>query len=453
MQLFSAHIEGWVSVADVFICLYKDFEYSFWLDREFHQSERFSVIGASTEARELGADALTWLADHLAGLPVNSTDTSGANLPFDWRPGVVGQFDYEFGVHAVLGPTAVESGQTLARLQFVDRAIVFDHDAKRMHFVGLFDNKASFDSWYHAALLRLALVGGELGGYLIDNDREGVFEDVVLRKSRSEYLEMISEAKSAIARGDFYQVCLTNQVSMSHNLDPLAVFLRLRRQNPAPYSSYLKFGDLAIVSSSPEQFLQVTAGGKATSRPIKGTRARVGDSDEDQAIALELGANEKERAENLMIVDLMRNDLGRVCQVGSIEVPRLFEVESYATVHQLVSTISGQLTSDNHAIDAFTACFPAGSMTGAPKHAAMRKIRSIEGGPRGVYSGAIGYIGADGSADFGMVIRTLVFEGDQLTLGVGGGITIDSDSSSEFEEIEIKARALLSAIGAPEPWR
>lgn len=449
MQLFSADIHGWVSVADVFICLYKDFENSFWLDRETHPTEPFSVIGASTESRELGADALDWLAEHLNGYPADAFGDLAASLPFSWRPGVVGQFDYEFGVQSVLGG---HSTATLARFQFVDRAIVFDHEARRMYFIGLFDDQASFDSWYHAALLRLALVGGGLGGYLMDNDQVGQFSEVSLRRTRDEYLSMIDEAKAAIARGDFYQICLTNQVSMRHNLDPLAVFLRLREQNPSPYSTYLRFGDLAVVSSSPEQFLQISRDGVVTSRPIKGTRPRSQDPEADAASAAELAANTKERAENLMIVDLMRNDLGRVCQVGSVDVPKLFEVETYATVHQLVSTITGRLNQDSHAIDAILACFPAGSMTGAPKHSAMTKIKALEGGPRGVYSGAIGYLGADGSADFGMVIRTLVFVGDRLEIGVGGGITIDSDPAAEFEEIRIKAGALLAAIGAKDPW-
>jgi anthranilate/para-aminobenzoate synthase component I len=209
----------------------------------------------------------------------------------------------------------------------------------------------------------------------------------------------------------------------------------------------LKIGDLEIVSSSPEQFLKVSNSGKVSSKPIKGTRARSSDLAEDARIASELASNEKERAENLMIVDLMRNDLGRVCAADSIAVEKLFEVESYATVHQLVSTVSGVLKSGESATSAIAACFPGGSMTGAPKIRAVEILEELEGAPRGIYSGAFGYLGFDGSADFGMTIRTLVFEGNHATLGVGGGITIDSDPQSEFEETMLKAQALLKAIG------
>jgi anthranilate/para-aminobenzoate synthase component I len=221
----------------------------------------------------------------------------------------------------------------------------------------------------------------------------------------------------------------------------------LRESNPAPYGGYLKFEGLEIVSSSPEQFLKVSASGKVSSKPIKGTRPRSKDQAEDAQIANELVNNEKERAENLMIVDLMRNDLGRVCEADSIAVEKLFQIESYATVHQLVSTVTGQLRADQNATTAMAACFPGGSMTGAPKIRAVEILRELEAAPRDIYSGAFGYLGFDGSADFGMTIRTLVFEGDSASLGVGGGITIDSDPDSEFEETMLKSKALLRALG------
>ena len=221
----------------------------------------------------------------------------------------------------------------------------------------------------------------------------------------------------------------------------------MRESNPAPYGGYLKLGGLEIVSSSPEQFLKVSASGKVSSKPIKGTRPRSKDPAEDAQIANELVSNEKERAENLMIVDLMRNDLGRVCEADSIVVEKLFDIESYATVHQLVSTVTGQLRAGQNATTALAACFPGGSMTGAPKIRAVEILRELEAAPRDIYSGAFGYLGFDGSADFGMTIRTLVFEGDSASLGVGGGITIDSDPESEFEETMLKSKALLRALG------
>jgi anthranilate/para-aminobenzoate synthase component I len=240
---------------------------------------------------------------------------------------------------------------------------------------------------------------------------------------------------------------LTNQILIEHDADPLKTFLTLREQNPAPYGSYIKIGQREIVSSSPEQFLKVTTEGKISSKPIKGTRPRSLVPVEDELLAKELRENQKEQAENLMIVDLMRNDLGRVCEPGSVVVDKLFDVESYATVHQLVSTVSGTLQQGQNAVTALKACFPAGSMTGAPKIRAMEILEELEAGPRGPYSGAIGYLGFDGSADLGMTIRTLVFEGSLASLGVGGGITIDSSPDQELQETMLKADALLRTLG------
>jgi anthranilate/para-aminobenzoate synthase component I len=223
--------------------------------------------------------------------------------------------------------------------------------------------------------------------------------------------------------------------------------LTLRQQNPAPYGSFIKVGSREIVSSSPEQFLKLTAAGKISSKPIKGTRPRSAVPVEDELLAKGLRENQKEQAENLMIVDLMRNDLGRICEPGSVVVDKLFDIESYATVHQLVSTVTGTLQPDKNAVSALEACFPAGSMTGAPKIRAIGILTELEDGPRGVYSGAIGYLGFDGSVDLGMTIRTLVFEGKFASLGVGGGITIDSNPEQELQETMLKAEALLRTLG------
>jgi aminodeoxychorismate synthase component I len=315
-----------------------------------------------------------------------------------------------------------------------------------MYFIGLFETREEFVNWYRAALLRLTLVGGELASYK-QKTKEPKVVSSKPRHSKERYLELIQQAKEHIKTGDVFQLCLTNQIFIEHDADALKTFLALRESNPAPYGGYLKFKGLEIVSSSPEQFLKVSASGKVSSKPIKGTRPRSKDQAEDAQIANELVNNEKERAENLMIVDLMRNDLGRVCEADSIAVEKLFQIESYATVHQLVSTVTGQLRADQNATTAMAACFPGGSMTGAPKIRAVEILRELEAAPRDIYSGAFGYLGFDGSAEFGMTIRTLVFEGDSASLGVGGGITIDSDPESEFEETMLKSKALLRALG------
>jgi anthranilate/para-aminobenzoate synthase component I len=265
-------------------------------------------------------------------------------------------------------------------------------------------------------------------------------------------LGRISAAIENIQLGNVYQLCLTNEISLETDADPLAVFLGMRHQTRAPYSAFLRIESVTLVSASPELFLKVSASGGLLTKPIKGTRARSGDAETDQMIARELQTNEKERAENLMIVDLMRNDFARVAKPDSVSVDGLFQVESYQTVHQLVSTVSAQLAPEFDAFDAIAATFPGGSMTGAPKPMAIKLIRRLEAGQRGVYSGVFGWIASTGTTELAMTIRTIVFQAGTAKIGVGGGITLDSDPEAEFEEIRLKASALLSALSAVDPW-
>ena len=433
MRLFSAPLRGWVSPADAFIVYFSEEPNAFWLDRETHPSEPFSVIGASSRSERVDSESFDWLSEQLAEM--SSSDASISDLPFSFRPGLVGLVDYESHAH----------------FMHIDRAVVFDHAARRLFFIGLFERQDEFDLWHHSALLRLGLVAGQVASYQMLRSG-GSVTDVSVQHNESEYLSMIQSAQGHIAAGDVYQICLTNQIRMKHSLDALNVFLKLRVSNPAPYAAYLRIGALEMVSTSPEMFLRADSNGGLSTMPIKGTRPRDEDPEVDRAAAEELGQNLKERAENLMIVDLMRNDLGRVSEPGSVAVSKLFEVQSYATVHQLVSTVESKLRSGETAVTALWSAFPGGSMTGAPKIRAMKIIGELEGGSRGAYSGALGYFGFDGSAEFAMTIRSIIFEGDRLSIGVGGGITSDSEPKAEFEEIKLKARALLQALEAPDPW-
>jgi aminodeoxychorismate synthase component I len=430
MRLFAKSLESWLHPSDAFVLLFGSHEYAFWLDRETHQSERYSVIGgANSEFKHSGRENLAQAVSQLA-------TENDLQLPFAFRPGLVGALGFESSHDA---------------LMLIDRAIVFDHDSRMLWFVGAFENQDDFQHWTSAALLRFALVGGQQAQYR-DLYAGGEVWRPELRHDSEAYLALIAKAQEHISVGDVYQLCLTNQIEITTNVDPLMTFLRLREQNPAPYASFFRVAKRSIVSASPEQFLHATAEGSISSKPIKGTRRRGANPEEDAQIAGELADNEKERAENLMIVDLMRNDLGRVCEVGSVEVPKLFEVETYATVHQLVSTVVGRLSPKASVFDAVEAAFPGGSMTGAPKARAIEIIQGLESGERGIYSGALGYISANGAADLGMTIRTLVFEGERVSIGVGGGITIDSEPMAELEETKLKAKALLRALGADDPW-
>jgi para-aminobenzoate synthetase len=267
-----------------------------------------------------------------------------------------------------------------------------------------------------------------------------------LRHNRSAYIDRIQLAMNEIRAGESYEVCLTNTLTLDAGLDAFRLYRILRRINQAPHAAFLKLGDLTVVSSSPERFLRVDRSGRVQAKPIKGTVRRAVDPAEDAALAAWLRADEKSRAENLMIVDLLRNDIGRVCEAGSVRVPRLMEIESYATVHQLVSTVEGQLPDQVHVIDCIKSCFPGGSMVGAPKIRTMQIIDRLEGEARGIYSGAIGYIGVDGATDLSIVIRTIVATDDRLSIGVGGAIVALSDPDEEFEETMLKARSLLHAI-------
>jgi len=262
------------------------------------------------------------------------------------------------------------------------------------------------------------------------------------------YAHTVEAARQEILRGEIYQACLTQRLEVPCREDPWMVYRRLRHLNPAPFAAFLELPELVVLSSSPERFLRLEADGRVEARPIKGTRPAGTTPDEERAHHLALAGSEKDRAENVMIVDLYRNDLGRVCETGSVAVPELFAVERYATVHQMVSTVTGRLARGRDALDLVHAAFPPGSMTGAPKIAAMRILARLEPVRRGVYAGALGYLDARGGMDLSVVIRTVVLTGGRALVHAGGGVVADSDPMAEYRESMDKARALLWALGA-----
>jgi len=331
-----------------------------------------------------------------------------------------------------------------ARFLRVDRSITFDHSARRLRVTG----DAEWRDEVAAAAAAAADGGGREGASEpVDQRAAGARPEVSWRHDDTDYLGMIAACQAAIRRGDAYQLCLTNTATVAPAPDPWQVYLRLRATSRTHHAGYVSLGGVTLVSASPERFVELSSDGVISSSPIKGTRRRDPDPEVDAALAAELVVDEKERAENLMIVDLVRNDLSRIAVLGSVRVTRLLEVESYAQVHQLVSTVEARLLSGLSAKEAVDALFPAGSMTGAPKSSALRILAQLEGGPRGIYSGAFGLIRADGSADLAMVIRSIVVEGSIATVGAGGGITALSRPRAEVDEVHLKAAPLLAALG------
>ena len=336
-----------------------------------------------------------------------------------------------------------------ALLMLANRVVVVDHARRHTLLLALCDreDEASAERWLADAETVVCEV---LGGGTISDPTSRVPSETSVSfscgRGRAQYLADIARCQAALAAGESYEICLTDQIHTDASPDPFATYRLLRRHNPAPFAAYLKLGESTVLSSSPERFLSVDRDRRVQARPIKGTAARSDDPLLDAAARAGLVREEKTFAEHLMIVDLLRNDLGRVCVPGSVRVPELMVPESYATVHQLISNVTGVLGASRTPVDCVRACFPGGSMTGAPKLRTMEIIDDVEREARGVYSGALGYFGLDGSVDLSIVIRTVVLRPGAATIGAGGAIVMQSDPEEEFEEMLLKARAPMAAI-------
>lgn len=420
MPLHVESMRAWTSIPDTFVAFFANMPNCFWLDRTHHPTSGFSVIGSG--------------APTSLEISVSSYDFEPA---FSFRPYLVGVLHYL-------------ENELQGQFLRVDRAIVYEHATKTMHFVADCDSRAEFDAWHHAALLRLALLGGNAASYELENPA-ATAALLTPDDKLGDYLAKIGKAQEHISAGDVYQLCLTTRLRGQYTGDPLSYFLRLRKSHPAPYAAFIKIGGTSFASISPERLIEVH-GSRVLSSPIKGTARRSSDPQEDTELLTRLAADPKERAENLMIVDLIRNDLSVACKPETVLVESLLAVKSFSTVHQLVSDVSAELQEDKTGFDALAALFPGGSMTGAPKSSAMQIISELESSPRGPYSGGIGWIGKDGSMDLGMVIRTAVFSSGEVSIGIGGGITSDSIAESEHEEIRLKAHALVSELSATVAW-
>ncbi|NAZ88289.1 aminodeoxychorismate synthase component I, partial [Kineococcus indalonis] len=376
-------------------------------------------------------------------------------LPFDLAGGWVGYLGYE--VRAECGsPTTRTADTPDAAWLFTDRFAAVDHEAGRTHLVALVrtgagaaagaeeDARAWLERTEHA-LADLPGAPARPEGAAVPPLPEEVVAPL-LDRTREEYEAAVEACREALRAGESYEVCLTARASTDAAVDPLTAHRRLRRANPAPYAALLRLPGVDVVSASPERFLRVDRDGWAEARPVKGTARRGTGPAEDGLLREGLARDPKTRAENLMIVDLLRNDLGRVCAVGSVSVPSLMAVETYATAHQLVSTVRGRLRPGVGALDAVRSCFPPGSMTGAPKLRTTEVVDALERRARGVYSGALGYLSLTGAADLSVVIRTLVRAGGRWSAGAGGAVVLGSDPAAEFDEMVLKAGASLRAL-------
>jgi para-aminobenzoate synthetase component 1 len=362
-----------------------------------------------------------------------------AALPF--CGGAIGYFGYDLGRRLERLPVVAAADVPMPDLAVgvYDWAVVVDHEARRTWLVGLGRDPRTFERWRElVARLESARPVRPASPFRVLSRATSNF-------SRSQYAAAFESVQRHIRDGDCYQVNLTQRFKARAEGDAWHAYLRLREINPAPFAAYLDLPDGKVLSSSPELFLRVT-GDRVATKPIKGTRPRSGDRARDQALADELRASPKDRAENVMIVDLLRNDLGKSCVPGSIRVSKLFDIESFASVHHLVSTVEGELAPGKHALDLLEGCFPGGSITGAPKLRAMQIIEELEPQRRGVYCGCIGYVGYDGNLDLNIAIRTLVQHGDSIYAWAGGGVVADSDVDAEYQESLDKAAAMLAVL-------
>jgi para-aminobenzoate synthetase len=463
LTLVVERVDRLYDTESAFVHLYGGAPDAFWLDSSMVADERsrFSFMGAAggplsavlrydVERRQVVVRHGTTteahdetIFDHLRR-ELRRMRHLADDLPFDLNCGFVGYFGYELKADCE-GDAAHRSPLPDAAFVFADRLIAFDHVAETTYVLCLVTPSYEVEGrrWVRDTRRRLDDLPP-----LPNPPRTQRRESVEFRLSRSyeQYIQDIRRCQEHLVEGETYEVCLTNRLTTDATPDPLATYRILRHVNPAPFSAFLRFGDAAVLSSSPERFLRVGRDRWVEAKPIKGTVRRGSTPAEDLELSEGLRTSEKNQAENLMITDLLRNDLGLVCEIGTVQVPRLMAIESFETVHQLVSTVSGRLREDLSPADCIRACFPGGSMTGAPKKRTMQIIDELEQQPRGVYSGAIGYLGLSGGSDLNIVIRTIVIDGESCSIGAGGAIVMQSDPDDEFQEMLLKAEALVKAI-------
>lgn len=420
---------------------------------------RYSFIGHAPFGEFVVEDGhASWNGERLDGMPLThlrrildryrlEPESNGPPL----RSGCIGHISYEFGhtLERLAAPEPVEPKCSDLRLGFYDLICAFDRKKRRSWLYS-----SGFPETEPAA--RVARAEDRMGAALeiLATARPETEPTIPVSSWTSNftpggYQAAVERVRDYIRSGDIYQANLTQrfQTDLPEGFDPWAFYRTLRRCNPAPFAAYLSDGPVVFASSSPERFLSLRAD-VVEARPIKGTCRRAADPDMDRSLAAALLASEKDRAENVMIVDLLRNDISRVCAPGSVEVPQLCGLESYASVHHLTSVVRGRMRQGLGAIDLIEVSFPGGSVTGAPKIRAMNIITELEKVARGLYCGSIGYIGFDGAMDLSIAIRTAVIGAGRAVVQAGGGITLLSEAGAEYGESLTKADSLFTAFAA-----
>ena len=420
-----------------------------WLDSAYPYSQqgRYDILAADPVITLETKAYQTTVVDHGA-MTVSDDDpfyllqkylgpkqTSSSGLPFNG--GAIGYFSYDLGRRIEKLPVLAVDSEAISDMAIgiYHWAVVVDHQLK--------------ESWLVHQDIHTSVISDLLKLFSVAANREllpfTVLAEPELNFTKQQYAQAFDRIKDYMLEGDCYQVNLTQRFVSPCQGDPWTAYCQLRKLNAAPFSAYLNIPDVQILSSSPERFLQVKDQWVET-KPIKGTRRRHAESDADQAQIKDLQTSPKDRAENVMIVDLLRNDIGKSCEPGTVRVPEIFAIETYATVHHLVSTVIGQLSPNKTAIDILRSCFPGGSITGAPKIRSMEIIEELEPNRRGIYCGSVAYIGFNGNMDSNIAIRTLVHNQGEIRFWAGGGIVRDSVMEDEYQECFDKAAALLRLL-------
>jgi len=429
-----------------------DLPWAVFLDSGRHHpaQSRYDILSAQPHIRLVTRGALTEI--YHDGIELSRDDPfallrralaidpgCGGTLPF--CGGAIGYFGYDLARRIERLPAVAEDAEGIPDMAvgIYDWAVIVDHLERRSWLVGQGRDPETDLKW--TGLVRQFSVPSP------ERSRAPfrIHTPITSNLPHEAYARAFRRIRGYIHDGDCYQVNLAQRFCAGAGGDPWLAYQRLRIINPAPFSAYLNTPYAQVLSASPERFLKV-AGGRVETKPIKGTRPRAGHARLDAELVEALAVSAKDRAENLMIVDLLRNDLSKSCALGSVKVPRLFEVESFATVHHLVSTVTGDLRPDRDALDLLRGCFPGGSITGAPKLRAMQIIEELEPNRRGVYCGAIGYAGFDGGMDLNIAIRTLVHSRGTIRFWAGGGIVADSQLEDEYQETFDKAAAMLKLL-------